>query len=34
MFRVRWERAALDELAALWTQADSAARRAITAAAH
>ncbi len=34
MFRVRWERRALDELARLWTQADSARRAAITAASH
>ena len=32
MFRVRWERRALNELANLWTQADSAQRQAITAA--
>lgn len=30
MFQVRWKRSALDELAALWTQADSAMRLAIT----
>lgn len=34
MFRVRWAEAALDELAALWLQADSALRETITAAAH
>ncbi len=32
MFRVRWKRSALNELAALWTAADSQGRRAITAA--
>lgn len=30
MYRVRWEEAALDELTALWTDADSALRRLIT----
>ena len=30
MFRVRWERSALNELADLWTHADSANRQAIT----
>jgi hypothetical protein len=30
MFRVRWERRALNELANLWTQADAALRQAIT----
>lgn len=34
MFRVRWERRALDELTDLWTQADSATRQALTAASH
>jgi plasmid stabilization system protein ParE len=34
MFRVRWERRALDELTRLWTQADSATRQAITTASH
>jgi hypothetical protein len=34
MFTVRWKRSALNELAALWTQADSAMRRAITTATH
>jgi plasmid stabilization system protein ParE len=34
MFRVRWERRALDNLADLWTQADSVARQAITKASH
>jgi plasmid stabilization system protein ParE len=34
MFRVRWERRALDELTDLWTQADSVLRQAITAASH
>jgi hypothetical protein len=34
MFRVRWERRALDELTDLWTQADSALRQDITAASH
>jgi len=32
MFTVRWTRSALNELATLWTQADSALRQAITAA--
>jgi hypothetical protein len=32
MFTVRWKRSALNELAALWTQADSAMRQAINAA--
>lgn len=32
MFTVRWKRSALNELAALWTQADSTMRQAITAA--
>jgi hypothetical protein len=32
VFRVRWKRSALDELAAQWTNADSAIRAAITAA--
>lgn len=30
MFTVRWKRSALNELATLWTQADSAMRQAIT----
>lgn len=34
MFRVRWERRAVDELTTLWTQADSIQRQAITAASH
>jgi hypothetical protein len=34
MFRVRWERRALDELADFWTRSNSPGRRAITAAAH
>ena len=34
MFWIRWEEAALNELAALWLQAGSAMREAITAAAH
>lgn len=34
MFRVRWERRALNELALLWSQADSAVRQAIAPAAH
>jgi plasmid stabilization system protein ParE len=34
MFRVRWERRALDELTRLWTQEDSVTRQAITAASH
>jgi hypothetical protein len=34
MFRVRWEEAALNELASAWTQGDSKSRRAITAAAQ
>jgi len=34
MFRVRWERRALDELANLWSQADPASRQAITTASH
>ena len=34
MYRVRWARTAKDELTALWLQADSATRQAITAATH
>lgn len=34
MMRLRWERRALEALAAIWTNADSAARQAITAASH
>jgi hypothetical protein len=34
MFRVEWDPAALNELAAAWTRADSALRRRITVAAH
>jgi hypothetical protein len=34
MFKVLWERSARDELADLWLHADSATRRAITAATH
>jgi hypothetical protein len=30
MFTVRWKRSALDELAALWSSADSVMRQAIT----
>jgi hypothetical protein len=30
MFTVRWKRSALNELATLWTQADSVMRQAIT----
>ena len=30
MFRVRWRKRALDRLTALWTQADSATRKALT----
>lgn len=32
MFQVRWKQSALDELAELWIQADSATRKIITAA--
>jgi WD40 repeat protein len=34
MFRVEWLQSALDELATIWTQADSAERQAITRATH
>jgi hypothetical protein len=34
MFKVRWERGALDTLADLWTQADASQRQAITAENH
>jgi hypothetical protein len=34
MFRVRWEKRALDELAAAWAQADAALRRRITTGSH
>ena len=34
MFRVRWVKSALNELASLWTSADSATRKAITDAAN
>ena len=34
MFRVKWRQRALDELADIWTQANSAERKAITAASH
>ena len=34
MFRVRWERSALDELADMWNRADSGLRHLITDAAH
>jgi len=34
MYTVRWKRSALNELAALWTEADSATRQALTAAAN
>ena len=34
MFTVRWKRAARDELAKIWVQADSTMRQAITAAAN
>ena len=32
MFRVQWLQAAMDELAQIWTQADSSMRQAVTAA--
>ena len=34
MFRVRWKRSALNELASLWMQADAEGRRAINTAAN
>jgi hypothetical protein len=34
MFRVEWLQVALNELAALWSKADAAERRAITAGSH
>jgi hypothetical protein len=34
MYRVRWERRALDELARLWMQANAVQRQSITAASH
>jgi hypothetical protein len=34
MFRVEWLQPAVDELTALWIQADSAQRQALTAASH
>jgi len=34
MFYVEWLESALDELTRLWTQADSATRRTLTAASH
>lgn len=34
MFRVRWKRSAVNELANLWLHADSAQRQAITSASH
>jgi hypothetical protein len=34
MFTVRWTRAALDRLTAIWLRVDSGQRRAITAATH
>lgn len=34
MFQVEWLQSALDELAAIWMNADSGLRQAITAAAH
>lgn len=34
MFRVEWHQAAMDELTNLWTKADSAVRKATTAASH
>jgi hypothetical protein len=34
MWQVTWLQPALDELTTIWTQADSASRRAITAATH
>ena len=34
MFRVEWLQSALDELATLWTNADTAQRQVITAASH
>ena len=30
MYEVRWERAALEELAQIWTEADSSVRQAVT----
>jgi hypothetical protein len=33
-YRVEWLQSALDELATIWTQADSVRRQAITAASH
>ena len=34
MFRVRWKRSAVNQLARVWVQANSAERQAITAASH
>ena len=34
MFRIRWEKRALNELTNIWTQANSIERKAITAASH
>jgi hypothetical protein len=34
MFRVEWLQEAVDELAGIWTQADSSSRQAVTAATH
>jgi hypothetical protein len=34
MFRVRWIQSALNELATIWTDADSSSRQLITAASH
>jgi hypothetical protein len=34
MFRVEWLQSALDELARIWNQADSALRQGLTAASH
>lgn len=34
MFRVRWKRSAVNELANLWTQANAVQRQAITGASH
>jgi hypothetical protein len=34
MFTIRWKQSAVNELATLWTQADSDQRKAITAATH
>lgn len=34
MFRLRWKRSAVDDLARVWVAADAALRQAITAASH